>query len=206
MLEQVNWPSAAPLAAEAAVGLALLSPLFAFAAVLVKVTSPGPVLFCQRRIGYGGHQFACYKFRTMSVDADFQLQQLLTSDPVARAEWTACQKLRYDPRVTPAGHLLRLSSIDELPQLFNVLRGEMSIVGPRPIIEAEIPRYRDKFLEYRRARPGITGIWQVSGRNDTSFSERVELDRSYIQNWSFLGDIVIILRTIPAVLLSKGCY
>jgi lipopolysaccharide/colanic/teichoic acid biosynthesis glycosyltransferase len=104
------------------------------------------------------------------------------------------------------GHVLRLSSIDELPQLINVLRGDMSLVGPRPIVEEEIPRYREKFIDYRRARPGLTGIWQVSGRNDVSFDERTELDRWYVRNWSFVGDLLIILKTIPAVLLSKGCY
>jgi exopolysaccharide production protein ExoY len=190
----------------AALALALVSPLFACAALMVKFTSPGPVLFRQQRIGYDGRRFLCYKFRTMVVDADVQLQRLLNEDALARAQWEACQKLKYDPRVTHVGQVLRLSSIDELPQLINVLRGDMSLVGPRPIVEREISRYREKFIDYRQARPGITGIWQVSGRNDISFDERTELDRSYVRNWSFLEDVMIILKTIPAVLLSKGCY
>jgi lipopolysaccharide/colanic/teichoic acid biosynthesis glycosyltransferase len=190
----------------AAIALAVGSPFFTFAALMVKFTSRGPLFFRQERIGYGGRLFICYKFRTMVVDADVQLQRLLNEDALARAEWEACQKLSCDPRVTLGGQLLRLSSLDELPQLINVLRGDMSLVGPRPIVEEEIFRYREKFADYRRARPGITGSWQVSGRNDISFEERTELDRSYVRNWSFLGDIMIILRTIPAVLLSKGCY
>jgi exopolysaccharide production protein ExoY len=190
----------------AALALALVSPLFACAALMVKLTSPGPVLFRQPRIGYDGHPFVCYKFRTMVVGADVQLQRLLNEDALARLEWVACQKIKFDPRVTQIGHVLRLSSIDELPQLINVLRGDMSLVGPRPIVEEEVSRYREKFVDYRRGRPGLTGIWQVSGRSDVSFEERTELDRSYVRNWTFLGDLIIILKTIPAVLLSKGCY
>jgi exopolysaccharide production protein ExoY len=190
----------------AALALVLMSPLFACAALMVKCTSPGPVLFRQQRVGYDGRRFLCYKFRTMVVDADVQLRRLLNEDALVRAEWEACQKLKCDPRVTQMGHVLRLSSIDELPQLINVLRGDMSLVGPRPIVEEEIYRYREKFIDYRRMRPGLTGIWQVSGRSDISFDERTELDRSYGQNWTFLEDIMIILKTIPAILLSKGCY
>jgi exopolysaccharide production protein ExoY len=201
-----GWRKRAFDLVSAALALILMSPLFACAALMVRGTSPGPVLFRQQRVGYDGRRFLCYKFRTMVVDGDVQLQRLLNEDALARAEWEACQKLKCDPRVTQVGHVLRLSSIDELPQLINVLRGDMSLVGPRPIVEEEIYRYREKFVDYRRTRPGLTGIWQVSGRNDISFDERTELDRSYGQNWSFLGDIMIILKTIPAVLLSKGCY
>jgi exopolysaccharide production protein ExoY len=190
----------------AAIGLALFAPLLAFVSLLVKCTSSGPVFFLQKRIGYQGRHFPCYKFRTMVVDADVRLRLLLESDPSARAEWEANQKLRCDPRVTWIGQVLRLGSIDELPQLINVLCGHMSLVGPRPIVDEEIARYREKFADYRRARPGITGVWQVSGRNDIPFEERTEIDRSYVRNWSFLGDMKIILRTLPAVLLSKGCY
>jgi exopolysaccharide production protein ExoY len=190
----------------ALIALVLTSPLFLFAALTVMLSSQGPVFFRHERIGYGGKYFTLFKFRTMVVDADVQLRRLLTEDVIARAEWEACQKLTYDPRVTLGGQLLRLSSLDELPQLINVIRGEMSLVGPRPIVEAEIPRYREKFADYLLARPGITGSWQVSGRNDVSFEKRTECDRAYVRDWSFLGDIMIILKTIPAVLLSRGCY
>jgi exopolysaccharide production protein ExoY len=192
--------------AVAVLTLILLSPLLACVAMMVKCTSAGPVLFRHPRIGYDGRTFPCYKFRTMANDAEAQLQRLLARDSLALAEWTACQKLKYDPRITNVGHMLRLSSIDELPQLLNVMFGDMSLVGPRPIVKEEVARYNDHFADYRRARPGITGLWQVSGRNDIPFDERTEIDRSYVRNWSFLGDIIIILRTVPAVLLSRGCY
>jgi exopolysaccharide production protein ExoY len=201
-----GWRKRAFDLVSATLALTLLSPLFAWAALMVRLSSPGPIFFRQQRIGYDGRRFLCYKFRTMVVDADVQLQRLLNADALARAEWETCQKLKCDPRVTQVGQVLRLSSIDELPQLLNVLRGEMSLVGPRPIVEQEISRYRERFVEYQRARPGLTGIWQISGRNDVSFDERVILDRSYVRNWSFLADIKIVLKTIPAVLLSKGCY
>jgi exopolysaccharide production protein ExoY len=190
----------------AVIALAVTSPLFLFAMLTVMLTSRGPIFFRHERIGYGGRRFICYKFRTMVVDADMHLWHLLEADAFARTEWESRQKLTYDSRVTPGGQLLRLSSLDELPQLINVIRGDMSLVGPRPIVEAEIHRYREKFADYRRARPGITGSWQVSGRNDVSFEKRTELDRAYVRGWSFLGDIMIILKTIPAVLLSRGCY
>jgi len=190
----------------AAIAVAVTSPLFLFAALTVILTSRGPIFFRHERIGYGGRSFICYKFRTMVVDADMRLRHLLAADAFVRTEWESCQKLAYDPRVTPGGQLLRLSSLDELPQLINVIRGDMSLVGPRPIVEAEIHRYREKFADYLRARPGITGSWQVSGRNDVSFEARTELDQAYVRGWSFLGDIMIILKTIPAVLLSRGCY
>jgi exopolysaccharide production protein ExoY len=190
----------------AALGLIILSPLFALAAVMVKCNSQGPVFYFQRRIGYDGRRFNCLKFRTMVVDADAQLQRLLDQSDLARAEWAATEKLRYDPRITRVGQILRLSSVDELPQLINVLRGEMSLVGPRPIVEREIPKYREKFYDYRRARPGITGLWQVSGRNDVSYEMRTELDQKYVRTWTLLGDIAIILRTFGVVLSAKGCY
>jgi exopolysaccharide production protein ExoY len=190
----------------ASIALILVLPLFACAALMVKLTSEGPVFFRQERIGYRGLRFPCYKFRTMVVDADLRLRRLLDEDDLARREWQASQKLRCDPRVTQVGQILRLGSIDELPQLINVLLGDMSLVGPRPIVEDEIIRYREKFIEYRQARPGITGLWQVSGRNDICFEQRTDLDRMYVRNWSFVGDIIIMLKTIPAVLLSKGCY
>jgi exopolysaccharide production protein ExoY len=190
----------------AAIALCIISPLFALAALMVKCSGPGPVFFLQERIGYGGRRFYCYKFRTMVVDADAQLQHLLDQNHFARKEWASTEKLKDDPRITEVGHILRLSSMDELPQLINVLRGEMSLVGPRPIVEKEIPRYREKFLDYRQARPGITGLWQVSGRNDISYETRTELDQRYVREWSLLGDVMIMVKTIPVVLWSKGCY
>jgi exopolysaccharide production protein ExoY len=190
----------------ASLALASILPLFALAALLVKCTSCGPVFFRHERIGFRGERFFCYKFRTMVIDADASLDRLLAQDESARAQWQVCQKLTHDPRVTKTGQYLRMSSIDELPQLINVLRGEMSIVGPRPIVQAEIARYRDKFGDYVRARPGITGLWQVSGRSDTSFEFRTELDRRYVRNWKFSRDLLILLKTIPVVLSSKGSY
>jgi lipopolysaccharide/colanic/teichoic acid biosynthesis glycosyltransferase len=140
----------------------------------------------------------------MVVDADQRLQQLLAANPAAAAEWGERQKLTVDPRVTPIGAVLRSTSLDELPQLINVLRGDMSLVGPRPITEAEVPRYAEAFPLYCAVRPGITGLWQVSGRSDTSYAQRIELDVRYVQTWSLLQDIIIVLKTLPAVLLRRG--
>jgi exopolysaccharide production protein ExoY len=190
----------------ALLALLAISPLFALVVLMVKWSGPGPVFFVQKRVGYRGRRFRCYKFRTMVVDADVQLQRLLEQSEASCTEWTIGEKLRRDPRVTKIGQVLRLSSIDELPQLVNVLRGEMSLVGPRPIVDGEIPRYREKFYDYLRARPGITGLWQVSGRNDLSYDMRTELDQKYVRNWSMIRDFAIIMRTIAVVLSSKGCY
>ena len=134
------------------------------------------------------------------------LQEVLANDPVAAAEWAADQKLRNDPRITKIGAFLRKTSLDELPQLINVIRGEMSIVGPRPIIREEIPRYGSAFTDYKSVRPGLTGLWQISGRNDTTYPERVELDRTYARTHSVLGDLGIILRTVPEVLNTRGAF
>jgi exopolysaccharide production protein ExoY len=190
----------------ALLALLAVSPLFVLVVLMVKWSSPGPVFFSQKRVGYRGRRFRCYKFRTMFVDADAQLRRLLEQSETSCAEWAVGEKLRRDPRVTKIGQVLRLSSIDELPQLVNVLRGEMSLVGPRPIVDGEIPRYREKFYDYLRARPGITGLWQVSGRNDLSYDMRTELDQKYVRNWSMIRDFAIIMRTIAVVLSSKGCY
>ena len=190
----------------AMLALVAISPLFLLVALIVKWSSPGPVFFLQKRVGYRGRRFNCYKFRTMVVDADVQLQRLLQQSEAACTEWATDEKLRRDPRITSIGQVLRLSSMDELPQLLNVLRGEMSLVGPRPIVDREIPRYREKFYDYLRARPGITGLWQVSGRNDVSYDLRTELDQRYVRTWSLIGDMAIIMRTVAVVLSSKGCY
>jgi lipopolysaccharide/colanic/teichoic acid biosynthesis glycosyltransferase len=190
----------------AAAALIFLAPLFVPIALLIKVQDGGPILFAHRRIGRGGQYFKCLKFRSMVLDAEQRLRDYLATNAGARQEWAADHKLRNDPRITPVGAFLRKSSLDELPQLLNVLRGEMSLVGPRPIVEAEVVRYGRSFGHYCSVRPGITGLWQVSGRNDVSYGRRVALDRAYVRAQGpglYLG---IILRTIPSVLLSSGSY
>jgi lipopolysaccharide/colanic/teichoic acid biosynthesis glycosyltransferase len=164
----------------------------------------GPVVYSQRRIGLGGRLFDCLKFRSMVPDADDRLREVLAHDPAARAEWEHYQKLARDPRITPIGKLIRATSLDELPQLINVWRGEMSIVGPRPIMTDQIALYGEHFGDYCMLRPGITGLWQIGGRNNCTFAERVRLDMEYARTWSVLGDLQIILLTIPAVLAGKG--
>jgi len=166
----------------------------------------GPVLFAHRRIGRDGRIFRCLKFRSMAVDAEARLAELLARDPQARAEWEADHKLRNDPRVTKLGAFLRKSSLDELPQLFNVLRGEMSLVGPRPIVDAEVAKYGRRFRQYCAVKPGITGLWQISGRNDTSYRTRVALDCLYATRRSLLLDAQVLLATVPAVLMRRGSY
>jgi exopolysaccharide production protein ExoY len=186
--------------------LIFLAPLLIFVAVAVYFTDPGPIFFAHRRIGRNGQAFPCLKFRSMVIDADRRLSELLSMDPHARFEWEQDHKLRNDPRITVIGAFLRRSSIDELPQLVNVLRGDMSIVGPRPIVEDEIVRYGRKFKMYCRVRPGITGLWQVSGRNDISYRRRVACDVIYARSKSLIFDLKIILMTLPAVLHAKGSY
>jgi len=183
--------------------LLALSPLFLALAVLIR-SDGGPVLFGHKRLGENGRHFRCLKFRSMVVDGDAVLQQVLQTDPHARMEWNATHKLHNDPRITPLGRILRKTSIDELPQLLNVLRGEMSLVGPRPIIDAEVPRYGLNISYYFEAKPGITGLWQVSGRSNTTYEHRVRLDVWYVRNWSLWHDIAILLKTLPAVLKKEG--
>jgi exopolysaccharide production protein ExoY len=187
-------------------GIVLLTPLFVFCYVAIAGFSTGPVLFRHRRVGFNGRQFECLKFRTMAVDAPERLRRHLENQPEAAAEWIATRKLRNDPRVTAIGAVLRKSSLDELPQLFNVLRGEMSIVGPRPVTEEELGRYSDAIGAYYSCRPGITGLWQVSGRSTTTFQRRVVLDSYYAHHWSMLLDAKIIIATIPAVCLTDAAY
>jgi lipopolysaccharide/colanic/teichoic acid biosynthesis glycosyltransferase len=164
----------------------------------------GRVLYSQPRVGASGRSFPCLKFRSMVRDADERLQHMLDNDPGAREEWTRYQKLTDDPRVTWVGKLLRAYSLDELPQFINVLRGEMSVVGPRPIMVDQIELYGDQFATYCAVRPGITGLWQVNGRNERTFAERVRLDSEYVKNWSVAGDLKIMLLTLPAVIASRG--
>ena len=185
-------------------GIALLAPLLIICYIATVITSPGPALFRHRRVGFNGKHFNCLKFRTMVTDAPERLRNLLESDPLAAAEWASNRKLRDDPRVTAIGAILRKSSLDELPQLFNVLKGDMSIVGPRPVPDEELERYAASISAYLACRPGITGLWQVSGRSDTTYDGRVKLDVWYVRNWTLWHDIAILLRTIPAVFLQRG--
>ena len=184
--------------------LIFLAPALVAIAVWVRLDSKGPVLFTHERIGLGGRKFKCLKYRSMAVDAEARLQRLLSGDARLAMQWRQAQKLRDDPRVTKAGRVLRCTSLDELPQLINVLRGDMSLVGPRPIVEAEIARYGAAIAEYQAMKPGITGLWQVSGRSDATYVERVRMDVQYARTWSFFGDIALLLKTIPAVLLRRG--
>lgn len=166
-------------------------------------TSP---VFGQKRYGKHGRVFRCYKLRTMVPDAAARLAELLRTDAEAAHEWAMDHKLRNDPRITPLGRFLRKTSLDELPQLINVIRGDMSIVGPRPIVHDEIEKYGVWFAYYTQTRPGITGLWQVSGRNDVSYANRVELDARYVREWSIWGDFAIMLRTLPLIISRNGAY
>ena len=184
----------------------MLAPLFILVAAAVKIASPGPVLYGHQRVGYNNRPFRCWKFRSMVVDGDTVLANYLAENPAEHEEWTRSRKLRNDPRVTRLGAVLRSSSVDELPQIINVLMGDMSIVGPRPVVKDELDMYGDAVTHYLRTRPGITGLWQVSGRSDTSYDQRISFDTQYVNNWSMASDVSIIVRTIPAVLSSKGSY
>lgn len=187
-------------------GLTLIftMPILLVIAALIKLQDGGQVLFAQERVGVNGKMFKCYKFRSMVANAQERLDHLLATDPEARAEWEQTQKLRRDPRITRLGAFLRKSSLDELPQLWNIVRGDMSIVGPRPIVENEVKKYGAYFEEYAAVRPGLTGRWQVSGRSATTYEQRVQHDATYVQNWSFGSDVWIVVLTIPAILMSKG--
>ncbi|MEM7505778.1 MAG: exopolysaccharide biosynthesis polyprenyl glycosylphosphotransferase [Pseudomonadota bacterium] len=195
------------------VGLVVILPVMAIISVLLMLEG-GPVLFAQTRIGRDGQRFCCYKFRTMRKDAEGYLAELLASDPAMRQEWETYQKLSNDPRITPLGAFLRKTSMDELPQLFNVLRGEMSLVGPRPIVSPDVPGYpsdhayfdSDAIDHYIRCTPGITGLWQVAGRASTTHKERVRLDCWYARNWSFWLDLMILFKTVRVVLVRQGSH
>ncbi len=187
-------------------GSVVVAPLCALIALAIKLDSRGPALYCQRRIGYGNKVFTAWKFRSMVTNADAALEQYLEENPELRDEWERDHKLKNDPRVTAVGRFLRKTSLDELPQLWNVLTGDMSLVGPRPIVDKEVSRYGRSFDLYTRVKGGLTGLWQVSGRNDTSYEERVQLDVYYVRNWSVWLDLCILFRTIAVVLLRKGAY
>jgi Undecaprenyl-phosphate galactose phosphotransferase WbaP len=186
-------------------GIVILPALLVIA-FLVKLSSPGPVLYGHTRIGINGRRFKAYKFRSMVVDADERLKTLLDSDPEKRGEWEANHKLKKDPRITSIGRLLRRTSFDEFPQFINILKGEMSLVGPRPIVEDEIKKYGEDFTRIFSVKPGLTGLWQVSGRSDTDYGERVFYDTYYLQSWSVWLDFWIFYKTIGVVLKGKGAY
>lgn len=174
-------------------------------ALLIKIMSPGPILFAHDRVGFRGKTFRCLKFRTMTVDADERLKALLASDPEAATEFAETRKLRNDPRIIPGiGQLLRKLSLDELPQFFNVLTGDMSVVGPRPVTQEEIKDHYGFDHAYHEARPGITGLWQVSGRNDLGYETRVALDQTYVRHWSFSKDLELILRTAAVICRDRN--
>lgn len=186
--------------------LIVFSPLIILLALLVKLSDGGPALYGHARVGRGGRTFRCFKFRTMVMNGDAVLAAHLSADADALAEWMATRKLKHDPRITPVGAVLRKLSLDELPQLINILQGDMSIVGPRPVVRDELDHYGKASIFYLRSRPGLTGLWQVSGRNDVSYATRVALDRHYVEHWSLAQDMVIIAKTVPAVCMTRGSY
>lgn len=183
-------------------------PIYILIGFLVFITSPGPIIYSHQRIGRGRKSFKCYKFRTMYADADVRLKQILASDPKLKAEWEKSYKLHNDPRITPIGTILRKTSLDELPQFWNVLKGDLSIVGPRPVVHEEVEKYLGfKASKILSVRPGLTGPWQVSGRSDIRcYKKRIELDEFYIDNRSMKMDIKLIAKTIPVMIFSKGGY
>lgn len=188
------------------IGFVLALPLFAVIALLIKLDSPGPVLYRHARIGRSGKPMRIWKFRTMVRDAEKLLDNLVSRDPDLRAEWEANHKLKQDPRVTRVGRILRRSSVDELPQILNILKGEMSFVGPRPIVQDEVKYYQGGFELYKKVRPGLSGLWQVSGRSDTSYAYRVSLDEYYIRHWTIWLDLYIMLKTAWVVISRTSAY
>jgi exopolysaccharide production protein ExoY len=190
--------------AVASLALIFVAPLLLLVGLMIRLQDGKKALYSQPRWGRNGETFQCFKLRSMVPDAAERLDAVLASDPEAKREWDLTQKLTNDPRITPLGKFIRASSIDELPQLLNILRGDMSFVGPRPIPLYERSKYGEGFEYYCRVRPGLTGIWQISGRSNVSYAERVEMDTSYVKSHTFAGDIGIMLKTVPAVLLSVG--
>lgn len=184
----------------------LILPILLVLALLVGLDNKGRIIFAHRRVGQNGRLFPCYKFQSMVPDAQDRLEEYLAKNPGARKEWEESFKLTNDPRVTKLGAFLRKTSLDELPQLWNVLMGDMSLVGPRPIVTQEIDRYGDYIREYYMVPPGITGMWQVNGRSDTTYEERVAMDTWYVRNWSVWIDLVYLFKTIKTVFTGKGAY
>jgi Undecaprenyl-phosphate galactose phosphotransferase WbaP len=183
-----------------------LLPLMAIISLSIVVESGFPVFYFHKRLGYGGRTFHMWKFRTMAKDSAAALEKHLASSPEMRKEWAECQKLRNDPRITRAGRILRRTSLDEIPQLWNVIKGEMSMVGPRPIIDLEVAKYQAAYFVYVKTTPGLTGLWQVSGRNSTTYAERVAYDTYYARNWSVWMDIYLLAKTVSTVLRGDGAY
>jgi len=186
-------------------GIVIL-PFLLFIALLVKVSSPGPVLYAHKRLGLNGKSFKAYKFRSMVLDADKKLETILNADPRLSAEWKKTQKLKNDPRVTSIGKFLRRTSFDEFPQLINILKGDMSLVGPRPVTEPELEKYGENAQRILTVKPGLTGLWQISGRSDTDYAERVSYDLYYLQSWSVWIDLWILYRTPAVIFKGKGAY
>jgi Undecaprenyl-phosphate galactose phosphotransferase WbaP len=188
------------------IGGSIIAPFLLLIALLVKISSPGPVIYKHTRIGMNGKPFKVYKFRSMVIDAEERLNALLAANPRIRKEWEESHKLKNDPRITGIGNFLRRTSLDEFPQLLNILKGEMSLVGPRPIVEEEIKKYGEDFGRIFSVKPGITGLWQVSGRSDTNYGERVAFDTYYLQSWSVWMDLWILFKTMGVVFRGKGAY
>lgn len=184
----------------ASIALVLAAPVMLAIALLILLTDGSPAIFSHTRVGFNGKRFACYKFRTMVANADQVLADYIANNPEAAKEWEQNWKFRNDPRITFLGHILRKSSLDELPQLINVLRGEMSCVGPRPVVPDELQRYGACAIDYLRTRPGLTGLWQVTGRDAIDYPSRVSIDSRYVRDWSIWADVVILARTVFAVM------
>lgn len=180
--------------------LVLAAPVMLAVALLILLTDGGPAVFSHTRVGFNGKRFACYKFRTMVANSERVLADYLASNPEAAKEWEQNWKFKNDPRITFLGHILRKSSLDELPQLINVLRGEMSCVGPRPVVPDELQRYGSYAIDYLKTRPGLTGLWQVTGRDAMDYPSRVSIDSRYVREWSLWADVVILMRTVFAVM------
>ena len=188
------------------IGIILLMPVLMVVALLVYMQDGGPIFFGQQRLGENGKRFKCYKFRSMLKNAPELLDKYLKEHPELLDEWKRDHKLKNDPRITAFGQFIRKTSLDEFPQLWNVLKGDMSLVGPRPIVEAEVEKYKKSYRFYSSVRPGITGLWQISGRNNVSYNRRVAMDRVFCKEYSFMLYLYILFATIPAVLLQRGSY
>ncbi|MEO6806327.1 MAG: sugar transferase [Edaphobacter sp.] len=188
------------------ISMPVMLPILGIVSAVVKLSSRGPIFYSHRRIRKDGAFFSMWKFRTMCVNSAEVLEEYLARHPEARAEWNGTHKLRNDPRITRIGNLLRRYSLDELPQLWNVLMGQMSLVGPRPIVAAEVEKYGDRFDCYCRVKPGLTGLWQVSGRSELSYDTRVALDCEYVEGWSLSRDVLILARTLSSVVNQDGAY
>lgn len=206
------WSALQKRALDVVISLAILigcSWLYLLLMLAIKLTSRGPIFYCQKRMGRGGRTIRMWKFRSMVLDAEERLQALLDRDPAAREEWSRVAKLKNDPRVTPIGRFMRITSLDEIPQFWNILKGEMSVVGPRPLALPEVKKYASygvPYHYYSRMMPGLTGMWQVSGRSNTTYEQRVAYDMYYARNWSIWLDLVLVARTVKVVLAREGAY